>query len=215
LLYLFITFSVFVAGLEKFWAQQVFSFLDFSFLSYRGLLNGLSLILTFLAVSVPMSIVVKSYKNMLDYCFTIFVIHFIVVSIVELDFPANGAWWTSIGIGLIFCMLTAERLSYQLSTMTYQSSLGEKKSKVELTEVKEPKQDGNINIEDISISIEKSSEATKSPQIKSPKKRASKQKNEKKNLTSDSDDESGNSKKLDEFPKELTKSSEIEHTNQI
>lgn len=50
---------------------------------------------------------------MLDYCFTVFVIHFIIVSIIDNDFPANGCWWTACGIGLAIFMLLSERLRYK------------------------------------------------------------------------------------------------------
>ncbi len=74
---------------------------------------------------------------MADYCFTICVIHFIVVSCVQNDFPVNGAWWTAMVAGFLLCWFLSERLryaivrpqiiywfSYTLATMTYQSALG-------------------------------------------------------------------------------------------
>jgi len=79
---------------------------------------------------------------MIDYCFTVFVFHFIIVSIVENDFPVYGAWWVACGVGLILFMLISERVSYHLETMSYQSSLHEakyksRKSKTEETELPE------------------------------------------------------------------------------
>jgi hypothetical protein len=57
--------------------------------------------------------------QMLDYCFTVFVIHFIIVSIVQNDFPANGAWWTAIGIGLVGFATVSERLTYVLAHISH------------------------------------------------------------------------------------------------
>jgi len=124
LLYLLTNFAINVASLEVFWAQQVFSFVDIAFYSKRGLLNGFSLILTFISMTVPLAAILPSYKNMADYCFTIFVIHFIVVSCVQGDFPISGAWWTAMVAGFLISWFASERLSYTLATMTYQSAMG-------------------------------------------------------------------------------------------
>lgn len=47
---------------------------------------------------------------MADYSFTVFVIHFIVVSIVQGEFPASGCWWTAIAVGFVACYALSERL---------------------------------------------------------------------------------------------------------
>jgi len=122
-IYLLVTFSVDITVREPFSVYQVFSAVEFSFNTYRGLFTGLSFILGLAFTSIVLTAVVQTYKNMLDYCFTLFVIHFIVVSIVLGDFPTLGAWWTAGGIGLLLSMIFTERLSYHLETMSYQSHL--------------------------------------------------------------------------------------------
>eukprot|EP01114_Cavostelium_apophysatum_P006849 TRINITY_DN1835_c0_g1_i1.p1 TRINITY_DN1835_c0_g1~~TRINITY_DN1835_c0_g1_i1.p1 ORF type:complete len:299 (-),score=50.73 TRINITY_DN1835_c0_g1_i1:28-924(-) len=126
-MYLLVTFSLDVAIREPFWIHQVFSSVEFSFSTYRGLFTGLALILSMSSAAIVLAGVVGSYKNMLDYCFTLMVIHFIVVSIVEGEFPASGAWWTALAIGLIFLSIFSERLSYHLETMSYPSHLNDNK----------------------------------------------------------------------------------------
>lgn len=126
--YLLVTFTVDIIGYERFYWTQIWAGIEFSFVTKRGLLTGLSLIITMTATSIPVIGTVQTYRNILDYCFTVFIIHFIIVSIVEMQFPAYGAWWASIGVGLLFFMLLAERLSYRLEIMTYQSSLQGTKS---------------------------------------------------------------------------------------
>jgi len=134
-LYLLLAFTVDITGNEVFWWTQVFAGVEFSFVTKRGLLTALSLILSLAASSIPATATVRTYRNMLDYSFTVFVIHFIVVSIVEGQFPAYGAWWVANGVGLILFMTLAERLSYHLETMSYQSSLhGKTKSSNVTTE---------------------------------------------------------------------------------
>jgi len=130
-IYLLTTFTVDIGSNEFFSIYQVFAFVEMSFNTTRGLITSLAFILSLSFMFIALIAVVQVYKNMLDYCFTVFVIHFIVVSIVESNFPANGAWWTAAGIGLIFLMLLAERISYSLQTMSYQSKLQgtEKKEK--------------------------------------------------------------------------------------
>jgi len=182
LLYLFINFTINVAGFEVFWPQQVFSFVDIAFFSRRGLMNGMSLILTYVAMAIPMAAVVPTFRHMVDYGFTIFVLHFIVVSIVEKDFPVNGAWWTAIGAGFILCWFLAERLSYALATMTYMSHLGGAKAKpkteVELTESKSKK----VSTEQIEVKVEivdnTATEEASSP-VESPTRKHRRKKNKK------------------------------------
>jgi len=147
LLYLFLMFTIDIASLEPFWVHQVFTSVECSFFTKRGLVTGLGLIAAFASVSMVLTSVVQTYRNMLDYCFTIFVVHFIVVSSVQKDLPANGSWWTAIGAGLICAMGFSERLSYQLETMSYQSSLhGAKTTQRQVTnsseEVELPRVDG-------------------------------------------------------------------------
>jgi hypothetical protein len=62
LLYLFITFTIFVASMQVFWPQQVFSFVDFSFYSVRGLMNFVSLILAFWSITIPLAALIPTYK---------------------------------------------------------------------------------------------------------------------------------------------------------
>mmetsp|Transcript_7268 Transcript_7268/g.10086 ORF Transcript_7268/g.10086 Transcript_7268/m.10086 type:complete len:270 (+) Transcript_7268:66-875(+) len=126
LMHLFITFTLCIASQDiiNHVQYQVFSSCEFDFNTKRGLVTALSLTLAYLFNSLTLVAVVQTYKNMLDYCFTVFVIHFVVVSIVQQDFPASGSWWTATAIGCLGSMIVAERLSYSFETMTYQSSLG-------------------------------------------------------------------------------------------
>jgi len=140
LLHLYVMLTVDVTGAEIFWWTQVFTSVEHDFVTKRGLLTDLGLILSLTVTCVVTTGSVRTYRNMLDYCFTIFVIHFIVVSIVENNFPTQGAWWVASVVGVILCMICSERLSYYLETMSYQSSLHEatyksKHSKTEETEL--------------------------------------------------------------------------------
>jgi len=127
--YLLVVFTLDILGFEIFWWTQVFTAVEFDFITKRGLLTGLSLIITMAATSIITTSTVQTYRNMLDYCFTVFVLHFIVVSIVAGDFPVYGAWWVASAVGLTLFMIFSERLSYHLETMSYQSSLHEPKYK--------------------------------------------------------------------------------------
>jgi len=142
MIYLLVVFTLDISAGEIFWWTQVFTAVEFSFVTKRGLLTGLSLIVTMGSTCIATSATVQTYRNMLDYCFTVFVLHFIVVSIVENDFPVYGSWWAASAVGLILFMIISERMSYHLETMSYQSSLHEakykfKKSKKEETELPE------------------------------------------------------------------------------
>jgi len=151
-IYLLITFSIDIASQEKFSVYQVFASIEFSFSTFRGLITGLCLILAMGFVSIILTGVVQTYKNMLDYCFTLAVFHFVVVSLVEQAFPGSGAWWTALGIGLLFSMIIAERLSYHLETMSYASHLSESefKHKKRTKEVDLPKLDSDDTGQDSS-----------------------------------------------------------------
>jgi len=149
LVYLLVTFSIDITVREIFRVTQVFTSLEFSFNTFRGLFTGLCLIVAMGATSIAYTAVVRSYKNMLDYCFTVFVFHFIIVSIVQREFPASGAWWTASAIGLLASLILSERLSYHLETMSYQSHLQEpdtgEKTKPDSKFVDLPTLDSNQN----------------------------------------------------------------------
>jgi len=133
MLYLLVVWTLDVLGQEIFWWTQVFAALECDFFTKRGLLTDLALIITLAATSIVNAATVQTYRNMLDYCFTLFVIHFIVVSIAGGEFPAYGAWWVAIAVGLIIFMILSERLSYHLETMSYRSSLSEASFKSKLS----------------------------------------------------------------------------------
>jgi len=123
LVYLFVAFTVDITCRERFNVYQVFSSLEHSFNTQRGGFTTLAQSLAMGSAAIVYSAVVQTYRNMADYCFTVFVLHFIVVSIVQGEFPSEGSWWTASGVGLIFSMIIGERMSYALETMSYQSSL--------------------------------------------------------------------------------------------
>jgi len=131
LIYLYVMFTVDITSFEIFRWYQVFTSAEISFFTSRGLYTGLGYILSMLTVSISLTAVVRNYNNMLDYCFTLFVFHFIIVSIVENDFPTNGSWWVASGAGLILMMFFSERLCYNLETMSYQATLNGKIKKEE------------------------------------------------------------------------------------
>ncbi len=70
---------------------------------------------------------------MADYTFTVFIIHFAVVSIVQQGFPDAGAWWTACVIGVVVGIPVAEFMSHRLEMMSYESTLGGAKSKDNIT----------------------------------------------------------------------------------
>jgi len=140
MVYLLVTFTLDIAANEIFWWTQVFAAIETSFVTKRGLITSLSLIVSLASTCLATAATIQTYRSMLDYCFTVFVIHFIIVSIVGAEFPVYGAWWVGCGVGLILFMILSERLSYHLETMSYQSRLLEpayksRKSKKEETEL--------------------------------------------------------------------------------
>jgi len=140
MVYLLVTFTLDITANEIFWWTQVFAAIETSFVTKRGLITSLSLIVSLASTCLATAATIQTYRSMLDYCFTVFVIHFIIVSIVGAEFPVYGAWWVGCGVGLILFMILSERLSYHLETMSYQSRLLEpayksRKSKKEETEL--------------------------------------------------------------------------------
>jgi len=67
--YLLVVFTLDILGFEIFWWTQVFTAVEFDFITKRGLLTGLSLIITMAATSIITTSTVQTYRNMLDYCF--------------------------------------------------------------------------------------------------------------------------------------------------
>jgi len=76
------------------------------------------------SLAIPLAATTQSSRNMADYVFTAFFIHFVVVSAVNSGFPANGAWWVACGVGFLFGLFTTEFVSHQLELMSYESLLG-------------------------------------------------------------------------------------------
>jgi len=122
--YILITFSVDLLAQEPFWISQVFEPFEFAFHTTRGLATFFSLIIAFLSLALPLTAVVQHSRNMTDYTFTAFTIHFVVVSAVGRGFPANGAWWTACVIGTVLGIISAEFMTHRLEMMSYESSLG-------------------------------------------------------------------------------------------
>ena len=122
MVYFLVSFTLDIAGAEIFWWTQVFTSVDFSFVTKRGLITGLSLITSLAGTCIVTTATLQTYRDvkggtlpkltskMLDYCFTVFVLHFIIVSIVLGEFPANGAWWTASAVGVALFMILSERL---------------------------------------------------------------------------------------------------------
>lgn len=160
LLYLYICFAIDLASFQRFRSAQVFSSVEFSFLSTRGLTTALALSASMASLAIPLAALIPTYKQMADYSFTVFVIHFIVVSIVQGEFPASGCWWTAVAVGFVACYALSERLSYQLSTMSYHSTLSgntkrEKIKKDEAIEMPQLTGGETADTDQIGISIEK------------------------------------------------------------
>jgi len=123
-LYLYIVFSVNLVATEPFWWTQVFSSLEFSFFTRRGLISFFSLILAMASLALPLTATVQNSRNMADYIFTSFLLHFVAVCIGDGDFPSNGCWWAACGIGFLIGITTTEFVSHRLEMMSYESSLG-------------------------------------------------------------------------------------------
>jgi hypothetical protein len=153
--YLFIMFSLDIASFEYFSPIQIFGSSESSFYSQRGLVTALGLAIAFFFSSVALAGVVGTYLDMSDYCFTLWVIHFIVVSIVEEQFPTQGAWWVACAIGLFSLLIGADRLSFYLSTMTYASHLKDKRKSVEMKNRVKPAETKDANAH---IKLDKSQE---------------------------------------------------------
>src|SRR3989338_2021935 len=61
--------------------------------------------------------------QMIDYCFTLFLLHFILVCIVDGSFPLEGAWWASMVVFQVVMMFAADFVAYKMSTLSYHSEL--------------------------------------------------------------------------------------------
>eukprot|EP01119_Soliformovum_irregulare_P024385 TRINITY_DN8731_c0_g2_i1.p1 TRINITY_DN8731_c0_g2~~TRINITY_DN8731_c0_g2_i1.p1 ORF type:complete len:324 (+),score=42.36 TRINITY_DN8731_c0_g2_i1:82-1053(+) len=122
-IYLLVAFTFDIGAAEPFKWTQVFTSMDFGFYSKRQIITDFVLMFTMASVCLPLTAIVRDYKNMIDYCFTIFVIHFILVSCVINQFPVNGGFWMSFGVGLILACIFSERLSYQLANMSFKSAM--------------------------------------------------------------------------------------------
>jgi len=121
--YFLIVFSVGLIGAEKFWIAQVFTSKSFTFYSQQGLVSFFSLIFAMGSLAIPLSAITQSSRNMADYVFTAFFLHFVVVSAANSGFPASGAWWVSCGIGFLLGAFTSEFTAHRLEMMSYESSL--------------------------------------------------------------------------------------------
>eukprot|EP01116_Phalansterium_solitarium_P000612 TRINITY_DN1043_c0_g1_i2.p1 TRINITY_DN1043_c0_g1~~TRINITY_DN1043_c0_g1_i2.p1 ORF type:complete len:598 (-),score=63.80 TRINITY_DN1043_c0_g1_i2:287-2080(-) len=122
-LFVLVTFTIDIGSQEPFWIAQVFASREYQYYTRRGLITGLALLVSGLFVTVPMSAIVGSYRLIWDFSATMYVIHFIVVSVVERGFPATPGWWVAVIGALLFTLIFGERLSYALETMSYQSLL--------------------------------------------------------------------------------------------
>jgi hypothetical protein len=63
LLYLYVCFAIDLASFQRFRATQVFTSLEFTFLSTRGLITALSLAVAMAALAVPLAALVPTYKQ--------------------------------------------------------------------------------------------------------------------------------------------------------
>ena len=131
---------------EVFYFTQIWTCYEFNFTTGRGWISIVSLILSFVSMTSVILAFVKEriyvcvviswqhfsnslFLQMRDYCFTLALGHFIVVSIVMLDFPYNGAWWFGMGLGLPLVIIPSEFICYQMELMPYKSHLGGKDKK--------------------------------------------------------------------------------------
>jgi len=154
-IYLFTVFSLDLIAAEPFWSTQVFTSLECSFFDRRGLVAFFGLILSLASLAIPLTTIVRQSSNMLDYCFTVSFLHFVVVCCVIGGFPASGAWWTSLIIGLLFAFVTTEFVSHRLELMSYQSTLARP------TNNNEP-----VRLEDVGVDLKERNDS--SPQSDRP-----------------------------------------------
>jgi len=122
--YIITMFSLDITKQERFYYTQVFTSLEVSFLTPRGYLTFIGLVLSYITTVITQIAIVQVPTEMIDHSVTLGVLHFIVTSIVQGDFPVNYAWWIGVGAGVLALILLSEYISYKLQTMAYKSNLG-------------------------------------------------------------------------------------------
>jgi len=122
--YIITMFSLDITKQERFYYTQVFTSLEVSFLTPRGYLTFIGLVLSYITTVITQIAIVQVPTEMIDHSLTLGVLHFIVTSIVQGDFPVNYAWWIGVGAGVLALILLSEYISYKLQTMAYKSNLG-------------------------------------------------------------------------------------------
>jgi len=122
--YIITMFSLDITMQERFYYTQVFTSLEVSFLTPRGYLTFIGLVLSYITTVITQIAIVQVPAEMIDHSLTLGILHFIVTSIVQGDFPINYAWWIGVGAGVLALILLSEYISYKLQTMAYKSNLG-------------------------------------------------------------------------------------------
>lgn len=77
--------------------------------SAEGLLNVMALLLSFVAGSVLLCVVVERAKKCLDFTVTLFFFHFLACGVYE-SFPSTLLWWVCHLVGLSVMTLLGEHL---------------------------------------------------------------------------------------------------------
>jgi len=137
MMYVITMFSLDITVQERFYYSQVFTSLEVSFLTQRGYITFIGLIFSYLATVIPQIAIVQVPSEMTDHSITLGILHFIVTSIVQNDFPTNYAWWIGVGAGVLGLILVSEYISYQLQTMADKSNMGKKSTPKSLEDKKE------------------------------------------------------------------------------
>lgn len=128
LLYSYIIYAMDFIFQQQFYATQIWSAHDFSFVTGRGWISIMGLIFSLVSMCSIVLGVVTERSMIKDHCFTLCFLHFLIVSLAMLDFPRSGAWWFSIIIGFISLTAITEFISYQLELMPYKSNMAGKES---------------------------------------------------------------------------------------
>jgi len=124
IVYIITMFSLDITKQERFYYTQVFTSLEVSFLTPRGYLTFIGLVLSYITTVITQIAIVQVPTEMTDHSITLGILHFILTSIVQGDFPVNYAWWIGVGAGVLALILLSEYISYKLQTMAYKSNLG-------------------------------------------------------------------------------------------
>ncbi len=144
-MYTFIMFSIDALFKEQFTYTQLFNFTEFTFFTNRGIMTTIALAFAVVSTSSILLSLINEHNLARDHSFTLGFLHFVVVSLVNLDFPTSYAWWIALIVGGLALDGVCEFAIYQINTMPYKSHMAgdqkRKKLKKQAATPRPPKQE--------------------------------------------------------------------------